>query len=279
MTPIRPWRTLQSRQLNERQCSLNNAYRLAGTACSTIRDFLGLAKLRIVNKVTYKSTLERLGEPKIAVKRIKQECWRLKTLFKLARLLSFTGPCCLPGVTSSEKLASCTWDINHSSAFCISKPVKGLSILSSSFTLELLTNLLIQATVLSKRLYLLNLEKSRNGGLGCTTQLTAALLFLSGSTISLEGFDLKSSAQSFSDSCNQMGPLHHKWLSLSWLADKPWVGGSAGFCSPRQNLQTLGSNNDWIPITRLATNGFHWEAAPLIQGVRLKNCPSNKKCD
>lgn len=50
------------------------ACRLAGTACSTIRDFLGLGELRIVNKVTYKSTLERLGEPKIAVKRIEQEC-------------------------------------------------------------------------------------------------------------------------------------------------------------------------------------------------------------
>jgi len=50
------------------------ACRLAGTACSTIKDFLGLGELRIVNKVTYKSTLERLGEPKIAVKRIDQEC-------------------------------------------------------------------------------------------------------------------------------------------------------------------------------------------------------------
>lgn len=111
--------------------------------------------------------------------------------FKLARLLSFTGPCRLHDAISSGKPASCTWDINHSSAFCISKPVKGLSILSSSFTLELLTNLLIQATVLSKRLYLLNLVKSINGSLGCTTQLTLALLFLSGSTISLEDFDLK----------------------------------------------------------------------------------------
>ena len=158
------------------------------------------------------------------------------TGFKLARLLSFTGPCCSLDVIYSGELASCTLEINHSSAFCISKPVKGLSILSSSFTLELLTNLLIQATVLyfvePSDYTLLNLVKSINGSLGCTTQLTLALLFFSGSTISHEGFDLKSSGQSFSDSCNQMGPFYHKWLSLNWLADKPRLGRSAGFCGP-----------------------------------------------
>lgn len=37
--------------LNERKRSLNNAYRLIGTACCMIRDFLGIAELRIVNKV------------------------------------------------------------------------------------------------------------------------------------------------------------------------------------------------------------------------------------
>ena len=62
--------------LNEKKCSLNNTYRLARTARSTIRDFLGIAELRIVNKVTYESTLERLGDPKLSVKRIKQQCRR-----------------------------------------------------------------------------------------------------------------------------------------------------------------------------------------------------------
>ena len=62
--------------LNEKKCSLNNAYRLAGTAHSTIRDFLGIAELKIVNEVTYQSTLERLGDPKLSVERIEQECRR-----------------------------------------------------------------------------------------------------------------------------------------------------------------------------------------------------------
>lgn len=60
--------------LQEKKCSLNNAYRLAGTARSIIRDFLGIAELRIVNEVTFQSTLKRLGDPKLAVKTIKQEC-------------------------------------------------------------------------------------------------------------------------------------------------------------------------------------------------------------
>ena len=62
--------------LNEKKCSLNNAYRLAGTARSTIRDFIGIAELKIVNEVTYQSTLERLGDPKLSVKGIEQECRR-----------------------------------------------------------------------------------------------------------------------------------------------------------------------------------------------------------
>ena len=62
--------------LNQKKCSLNNAYRLAGTASSTMRDFLGIAELKIVNEVTYQSTLERLGDPKLAVKGIEQECQR-----------------------------------------------------------------------------------------------------------------------------------------------------------------------------------------------------------
>ena len=62
--------------LNEKKCSLNNAYRLAGTACSLIRDFIGIAELKIVNEVIYHSTLERLGDPKLSVKEIEQQCRR-----------------------------------------------------------------------------------------------------------------------------------------------------------------------------------------------------------
>ena len=60
--------------LQEKKCSLNNVCRLERTAHSTIRDFLSLAELRIVNKVTFQSTLERVGNPKPAVKTIEQEC-------------------------------------------------------------------------------------------------------------------------------------------------------------------------------------------------------------
>ena len=81
--------------LQEKKCSLNNAYRLAGTACNTIRDFLGIAKQRIVNQVTFQSTLERVGNPKPAVKTIKQECQKeldgplpvLKRLHLMKKLL------------------------------------------------------------------------------------------------------------------------------------------------------------------------------------------------
>ena len=41
-----------------------------------MRDLLGIAELKIVNEVTHQSTLERLGDPKLSVKRIKQECRR-----------------------------------------------------------------------------------------------------------------------------------------------------------------------------------------------------------
>lgn len=58
----------------ERKCSLNNAYRLAGAARSSICDFLGIAELWIVNNITYKSTLERLGNPNLSIKTIKHEC-------------------------------------------------------------------------------------------------------------------------------------------------------------------------------------------------------------
>ena len=59
--------------LNAKKCSPSNAYRLAGTACSKIRDCIGIAELKIVNEVTYQSTLERLGDPKLSVKGINQE--------------------------------------------------------------------------------------------------------------------------------------------------------------------------------------------------------------
>ena len=48
----------------EKKCTLTNAYRLAGTARSTISDFLGVAELKIVNEMTFESTLERLGNVK-----------------------------------------------------------------------------------------------------------------------------------------------------------------------------------------------------------------------
>ena len=76
--------------MNEKKCSLNNAYRLAGTARSMVRDFLGVAELRIVNEVTYQSTLERLGDPKLSVKRIEQECGR-----QLGDLLLFVKRLCI----------------------------------------------------------------------------------------------------------------------------------------------------------------------------------------
>ena len=60
--------------IREKKCSLNNAYRLAGTARSIIRDFLGITELKIANNVTYESTLERLGDPKLSVKTIEYEC-------------------------------------------------------------------------------------------------------------------------------------------------------------------------------------------------------------
>ena len=62
--------------LNSKKCSLNNPYRLPGTARSTIRDFIEIAELKIVNEVTYQSTLERLGDSKLSVKGIEQECRR-----------------------------------------------------------------------------------------------------------------------------------------------------------------------------------------------------------
>ena len=60
--------------ITEQNCSLNNTYRVAGTARSTIRDFLGIAERKIANEVTYNSTIERLTDPRTAVKHIEQEC-------------------------------------------------------------------------------------------------------------------------------------------------------------------------------------------------------------
>ena len=76
LAEIHRWYAAVLSTLNAKKCSLNNAYRLAGTARSTIRDFTGIAELKIVNEVTYQSTLERLGDPKLSVKGIEQECRR-----------------------------------------------------------------------------------------------------------------------------------------------------------------------------------------------------------
>ena len=43
---------------------------------STIRDFIEIEEVKIVNEVTYQSTLERLGDLKLSVKGIEQECRR-----------------------------------------------------------------------------------------------------------------------------------------------------------------------------------------------------------
>lgn len=75
---------------------LNNVYRLTSTAHSTVGDFLGKPDLRIVNEVTYQSTLERLGDPKLSVKRIKQECQR-----QLGDLLPFVTSHCKEAVADS----------------------------------------------------------------------------------------------------------------------------------------------------------------------------------
>ena len=77
--------------------------------------------------------------------------------FKFASLLSFKGLPCLVNEATSPKLVFCTWVLSHSSASRSSSPVKGVESLSSSFNFELRMNLLIHATVLYNRLYLLNL--------------------------------------------------------------------------------------------------------------------------
>lgn len=70
--------------LAERKCSLNNAYRVARTTRSTN------AELRIVYKVTYNSTIERLADPKLSVKAIERERRRqltgLLSIIKRVRL-------------------------------------------------------------------------------------------------------------------------------------------------------------------------------------------------
>lgn len=60
--------------IRESKCSFNNAYRMAETACSTIRDFIIIAELRMVNEVTYTSTIKKMADPKLSVKPIEQEC-------------------------------------------------------------------------------------------------------------------------------------------------------------------------------------------------------------
>lgn len=65
LAEIHPRFAVDLSALKEKKCSLNNAYRLAGMARSTIKDFLGITELNIVNEMTYQSTLERLGDPKL----------------------------------------------------------------------------------------------------------------------------------------------------------------------------------------------------------------------
>lgn len=108
------------------------------------------------------------------------------------------------------------WAINQCSASCMSIPVRILKILSC-FTLELWMNLLTHARAVNKRRYLLNLVESMTGSLGCTTQLTLGLLFLSISTMSFTDLDLKSFGQSISNSWSHEEPLHHNWFSTNWL--------------------------------------------------------------
>ena len=89
--------------LQEKKCSLNDAYRLAGTARSTIKDFLGIAEMKIVNKVTFQSTLQRLGNPKLAVRTIEQECRKqLGGLLPVVKRLLFF-------FFSSSRRSYCRW--------------------------------------------------------------------------------------------------------------------------------------------------------------------------
>ena len=68
------WSTLRESRLVSALPGLHTLY--ADTVRSTIRDFCGTAELKIDNEGTYRSTPERLGDPKQSVKRIKQECQR-----------------------------------------------------------------------------------------------------------------------------------------------------------------------------------------------------------
>ena len=61
-------------------------YQLATKDCSTIQDFLEITELGIVDKVTYESVMERLTDPKLALKAIKSECRKqVADLFSLVK--------------------------------------------------------------------------------------------------------------------------------------------------------------------------------------------------
>ena len=64
------------RVLKEKKCSLAKALTLCGVARNTLRDFIGLCEMKILDKVKYKSIIEeekgRTGQP--SVKTIEMRC-------------------------------------------------------------------------------------------------------------------------------------------------------------------------------------------------------------
>ena len=64
------------RVLKEKKCSLAKAMTLCGVARNTLRDFIGLCEMKILDKVKYKSIIEeekgRMGQP--SFKTIEMRC-------------------------------------------------------------------------------------------------------------------------------------------------------------------------------------------------------------
>ena len=64
------------RVLKEKKCSLAKAMTFCGVARNTLRDFIGLCEMKILDKVKYKSIIEeekgRMGQP--SVKTIEMRC-------------------------------------------------------------------------------------------------------------------------------------------------------------------------------------------------------------
>ena len=61
--------------ITELKCSLSNVYWLAGTARSTIWDFLRIVEVQI-NESIYNSPMEWLSDPKLPMRVIKMKCRR-----------------------------------------------------------------------------------------------------------------------------------------------------------------------------------------------------------